>query len=172
MPAGGLCHAEKRCASVIASAKLKLLLFASALSSAAFGQYDGTGDVYVGRWTGIITQETPETTRYFDIEMTLSPAEGQDSVYAVSSHVADGEYHAYMVGRAFRSADGRLFIAESEIVRSDSIPGMEWCVKRMELQTEGAESDEVHLRGQWAGDTTFGPCQPGDMDLVRAVVRP
>lgn len=147
-----------------------LLLGAATVPAQA--QYDGRGDVYVGSWTGIITQETPETTRYFDMEMTLAPAEGLDSVYSVSSHVADGEYHAFMVGRAFRSADGRLFIAESEIIRSDSIPGMEWCVKRMELTADLSEEDDVHLRGQWAGDTSFGPCQPGDMDLVRAVVRP
>lgn len=151
----------------------RLLIALAALAPyGASAQYDGTGDVFAGSWTGIITQETPESTRFFDMEMTLSPSEGLDSVYAVASHVADGEYHAYMVGRAFRGADGELYVAEGEVVRSDSIPGMEWCVKRMQLAPSFDESDEVHLRGTWAGDTSFGPCQPGDMDLVRQVIRP
>ena len=154
------------------SRSLTVVLVALAWVGRLVGQYDGTGDVFVGTWSGIITQETPSATRYFDMQLTLAPADGLDSAYAVSTHVADGEYHAYMVGRAFRTPEGELFVAESEIVRSDSIPGMEWCVKRMQLRADGQRDGDVHLLGTWAGDTTFGPCQPGDMDLVRAVVRP
>lgn len=157
---------------MIASAKLAFSLLAMSAAGTVGAQYDGTGDVYEGSWTGIITQETPETTRYFDLDLTLSAVEDRDSAYSVTSHVADGEYHAYMVGQAFVGTDGGLFIAESEIVRSDSIPGMEWCVKRMRLTSDHGEPSEVHLRGEWEGDTTFGPCQPGDLDLVRQVVRP
>jgi len=130
-------------------------------------EYDG----FLGSWTGIITQIDGPTVRYFDMEMTVSLQIGSDSSYSVVTHVMDGEYNAYMVGEGFKSSRGRLFIAESEIVRSDSIPGMEWCVKRYELKKR-MKNGELHLQGVWGGDTSFGACLPGDMDLVRQIVRP
>ena len=130
-----------------------------------------TYDGYLGQWQGIITQEIGPTTRYFDMVMSIAPVVESDSVYTISSHVMDGEYHAYMVGEAFRTPDGELFIAEREIVRSDSIPGMEWCIKRLQL-VQSMEKGVLHLRGVWAGDTSFGACEPGKMDLIREVIRP
>lgn len=138
----------------------------------ARAQYDGTGDAYAGTWTGIITQETPETTRFFDLDITFAPSPTADSAYAMNSHVADGEFHAFMVGEATLGPDGVLWVREREIVRSDSIPGMEWCVKHLTLASDWRDADEVHLRGEWGGETSFGPCQPGELDLVRGVIRP
>jgi len=105
------------------------------------------------------------------MEMSVSPVAETDSIYSISSHVMDGDYHAYMVGSGYRTQAGDLFIAEREIVRSDSIPGMEWCIKRLVL-VQSLEEGEIHLRGEWSGDTTFGACEPGKLDLVRELVRP
>ncbi len=126
---------------------------------------------FEGSWTGIITQVDGSTIRYFDMELTVSPEMGSDSTYSVSTHVMDGEYHAYIVGQAMKGSEDQLLIAESEIIRSDSIPGMEWCVKRYELKKK-MKDGELHLLGVWGGDTSFGECIPGDMDLVRQVIRP
>jgi len=126
---------------------------------------------YLGEWSGIITQEIGPTIRYFDMVMIVAPVQDSDSTFRVSSHVMDGDYHAYMNGEAFRTSDGQLFVAESEIIRADSIPGMEWCVKRLQLY-RSMEEGVLHLIGQWAGDTSFGACEPGKMDLIRSVVRP
>ena len=126
---------------------------------------------FLGAWTGIITQDLGPTTRYFDMVMQVGAVANSDSTYRISSHVMDGDYHAYMTGHAFRTSDGKLFVAETEIIRADSIPGMEWCVKRLQLN-KSMEDGTLHLRGSWAGDTSFGACEPGAMDLVRQVVRP
>lgn len=128
-------------------------------------------DLFEGNWSGIITQESGETTRYFDMELGVAPRSPVDSMYEINSHVMDGDYHAYMVGKAFLDPSGLMFIAESEVVRADSIPGMEWCVKRIHLR-RSMQDGELHLRGFWDGDTSFGPCEPGRVDLVRSVVRP
>ncbi len=134
-------------------------------------QYADTYDGFLGQWKGIITQESGPTTRYFDMEMSVARVLESDSIYTISSHVMDGDYHAYMVGDAIRTPDGQLYIAEREIIRSDTIPGMEWCIKRLQLN-QSLEQGDLHLRGVWSGDTTFGACEPGKMDLVREVIRP
>ena len=123
-------------------------------------------DVFVGSWQGIITQVDGPTIRYFDMELTISPEQSSDSTYNVSSHVMDGKYHAYIVGKGFRRPGDQLYIREDSIIRSDTIPGMEWCIKQL-LLTSSMEKGDLHLRGKWLGDTSFGTCQPGEMDLVR-----
>ncbi len=146
---------------------LPTLLALAALCASSFNP----DDLFIGNWSGIITQEIGETTRYFDMELGIAPLEGQDSVYEISSHVMDGDYHAFMAGQAFLDESGLMFVAESEIIRSDSIPDMEWCVKRMHI-TQSMEDGQLHLRGFWDGDTSFGPCDPGRLDLVQQVARP
>ncbi|MFK8054610.1 MAG: hypothetical protein AB8F78_00700 [Saprospiraceae bacterium] len=147
---------------------LTSLLIGSVVVQAQSGEgYDG----FLGSWTGIITQVDGATVTYFDMEMTVSAQIGSDSSYSVSTRVMDGNYNAYLVGEGFKSGKERLFIAESEIIRADSIPGMEWCVKRYELRKK-MKNGELHLQGVWGGDTSFGACLPGDMDLVRQVIRP
>jgi len=148
-----------------------LLAIACLLVESTAHAQDAAYDGFLGSWTGIITQIDGATVRYFDMEMTVSPQIGSDTSYSVSSHVMDGTYHAYMVGEGFKGSRKRLFIAESEIIRADSIPGMEWCVKRYELK-KYMKNGELHLKGNWGGDTSFGACLPGDMDLVRQVIRP
>jgi hypothetical protein len=128
-------------------------------------------DVFVGSWQGIITQVDGPTIRYFDMELTISPEQSSDSTYNVSSHVMDGKYHAYIVGKGFLRQGDQLYIREDSIIRSDTIPGMEWCIKQL-LLTSSMEKGDLHLRGKWLGDTSFGTCQPGEMDLVRQVIRP
>lgn len=156
---------------LVLTSLLLLALGASCTVLAQAEQRDLAHENYLGEWSGIITQEIGPTTRYFDMVMNVAPVTGSDSVYSVSSHVMDGKYHAYMTGEAFRTHDGQLFVAESEIIRADSIPGMEWCIKRLQLN-RSMEEGVLHLRGQWAGDTSFGACEPGAMDLVRELVRP
>ena len=149
--------------------------FAAAfLSAMAVSAQDGSGaqgDPFVGEWTGIITQDLGATTRYFDMTMSVAEPAPGDSLYQVSTQVADGNYNAFMSGRAFVADDGQLYVAEDLIVRADSIPDMAWCVKRLTL-AQSMEAGELHLRGRWEGDTYFGACDPGDLDLIRQVVRP
>ena len=159
-----------RCLSTFFSIGLVAACTLGVCASAVYAQASESVD-FLGSWTGIITQVDGATVRYFDMELTVSPEIGSDSTYSVAAHVMDGEYHAYIVGRAFAGNKDRLFIAESEIIRSDSIPGMEWCVKRYELKKK-MKNSELHLQGVWGGDTSFGECIPGDMDLVRQVIRP
>lgn len=153
------------------STRIFLLCICLAGSLRTSAQSEDKYDGFIGAWTGIITQIDGPTVRYFDMEMTISAQIGSDSSYSIASHVMDGKYHAYMVGEGFKSSKGHLFIAESEIIRSDSIPGMEWCVKRYEL-AKRMKDGELHLQGVWGGDTSFGACLPGDMDLVRQIIRP
>lgn len=153
------------------SLRLYILLFCLAGLFNAQGQDTEVYDGFLGSWTGIITQIDGPTVRYFDMELTVSPQLGSDSSYSVSAHVMDGDYHAYMVGEGFKSRNESLFVAESEIIRSDSIPGMEWCVKRYELK-KFMKNGDLHLQGVWAGDTSFGACLPGDMNFVRQIIRP
>ena len=127
-------------------------------------------DSYVGEWRGIITQDLGPTVRYFDMEMSLAPSAADSSAYAVSCHVMDGDYHAYMTGEAAVTAAGELVVQEHELVRADSIPGMAWCLKRLDLR-KSMEKGVLHLRGRWSGVTYFGDCPPGDMDLIRNVTR-
>ena len=127
-------------------------------------------DVFLGEWKGIITQDLGPTVRYFDMDMNVAPVADEDGGYRVSCHVADGDYHAYMSGTARVLPNGELFVQEHELVRADSIPGMAWCLKRLELR-KSMERGVLHLRGRWTGDTYFGACPPGDMDLIRGVVR-
>jgi hypothetical protein len=160
-----------RCFSAFLKFALVSAFTLTVWASTAHAQASESTD-FVGSWKGIITQVDGATVRYFDMELTVSPELGSDSTYSVATHVMDGEYHAYIVGRAFEgNKKNRLFIAESEIIRSDSIPGMEWCVKRYELKKR-IKDGELHLQGVWGGDTSFGECIPGDMDLVRQIIRP
>ena len=128
--------------------------------------YDG----FLGEWKGIITQDLGPTVRYFDMEMNVAPVPEDSAGYAVNCHVMDGDYHAYMSGTARVLPDGSFFVQEHELVRADSIPGMAWCLKRLELR-KSVEKGILHLRGRWSGDTYFGACPPGDMDLIRGVIR-
>ena len=128
-------------------------------------------DTYLGMWKGIITQDLGPTVRYFDMEMSVAERRGESGVYDISCHVMDGDYHAYMSGEARVLPNGELYVREDEIVRADSIPGMAWCLKRLELR-KSMEKGVLHLRGRWEGDTYFGACPPGKMDLVKPVVRP
>ena len=159
-----------RCLSTYLSIGLVAACTLAVCASTSYAQaseYAG----FQGSWKGIITQVDGATVRYFDMELTVSPELGSDSTYSVATHVMDGEYHAYIIGRAFEGNKNRLYIAESEIIRSDSIPGMEWCVKRYELKKK-MKDGALHLQGVWGGDTSFGECIPGDMDLVRQIIRP
>ena len=128
-------------------------------------------DLYLGQWKGIITQDLGPTTRYFDMEMSVAPNKLKPGHYDIACHVMDGDYHAYMAGGAMVLPNGELFVREDEIVRADSIPGMAWCLKRLELR-KSMEKGVLHLRGRWEGDTYFGACPPGKMDLIRPVARP
>ena len=128
-------------------------------------------EYYLGAWKGIITQELGPTTRYFDMEMSIAARQGTEGLFDVSCHVMDGDYHAYMSGQAQLTPAGELFVREDEIIRADSIPGMAWCLKRLELKRT-MEKGVMHLRGRWEGDTYFGACPPGNMDLIRPVLRP
>lgn len=150
-----------------------VLLLSLTLGLLAFPRpVERSGDAhYEGMWRGIITQESGATTRYFDMSMVVSRRMDEDSLYDVSSHVEDGDYHAYMEGSGFIGDDGKLYIAEHAIIRSDSIPGMEWCLKRLWVKPS-LEDRTLHLRGWWEGDTGFGPCEPGYIDLVQAIIRP
>lgn len=153
------------CATAQATATAQVTAAATARATAR------ADDGYPGRWTGIITQEAGATTRYFDMVMDVGAVLGRDSAFTVNSHVMDGDYHAYMAADAFVASGGELIVVEREIVRADSIPNMEWCVKRFRLR-RSMEAGSLHLRGEWLGDASFGPCIPGDIDLVREVVRP
>ena len=104
------------------------------------------------------------------MEMAVAPDPTDSTAFAVSCHVMDGDYHAYMAGVASVLPNGELFVQEHELVRADSIPGMAWCLKRLELE-KSMEKGVLHLRGRWSGDTYFGACPPGDMDLIRNVTR-
>ena len=127
-------------------------------------------DSYVGEWRGIITQDLGPTVRYFDMEMSLARSVADSAAFAVSCHVADGDYHAYMTGEAVVTPDGELIVQEDQLVRADSIPGMAWCLKRLDLR-KSMEKGVLHLRGRWSGVTYFGDCPPGDLDLIRNVTR-
>ena len=127
-------------------------------------------DLYLGQWRGIITQDLGPSVRYFDMEMAVAPDATDSTAYAISCHVMDGDYHAYMSGKGTVLPNGEFFVQEHEIVRADSIPGMAWCLKRLEL-ARSMEKGVLHLRGRWSGDTYFGACPPGDMDLIRNVTR-
>ena len=160
--------AVDRVTSTLAAFALSSALLAFAVAQPnPRSPYDG----YLGEWKGIITQDLGPTVRYFDMEMNVAPADGDDDVsYTVSCHVMDGDYHAYMSGVARVLPNGDFYVQEQELVRADSIPGMAWCLKRLELR-KSMEKGILHLRGRWSGDTHFGACPPGDMDLIRGVIR-
>ena len=146
-----------------------LLLAVTAATPARLAPQQAT-DSYLGEWRGIITQDLGPTTRYFDMEMSLAPSASDSLAYAVSCHVMDGDYHAYMTGEAKLLPSGELVVQEHELIRADSIPGMAWCLKRLDLR-KSMEKGVLHLRGRWSGVTYFGECPPGDMDLIRNVTR-
>ncbi len=125
---------------------------------------------YLGQWKGIITQDLGPSVRYFDMEMSVAATLEDEDFFSISCHVMDGDYHAYMSGTARVLPNGELYVREDEIVRADSIPGMAWCLKRLELR-KSMEKGLLHLRGTWTGDTYFGACPPGKMDLIRPVAR-
>ncbi len=125
---------------------------------------------FLGQWKGIITQDLGPSVRYFDMEMSVAPTPDDAEFFNISCHVMDGDYHAYMSGTARVLPNGELYVKEDEIVRADSIPGMAWCLKRLELR-KSMEKGILHLRGKWTGDTYFGACPPGKMDLIRPVTR-
>lgn len=131
----------------------------------------GTQDPWEGQWRGVITQTLGPTIRYFDMEISVAPKiVGADS-YEISGHYSDGPYHAYIVGKGTPLNSKTFRVVESEIVRADTIPGMAWCLKDFEL-TRSMEKGDLHLRGDWKGETYFGACPPGKIDLVRQILRP
>ncbi len=170
MPVPNLRKSAKYAALRVYGLGLSLVLL-SLLTMSQRSATSTSTDLYLGTWKGIITQDLGPTIRYFDMEMSVAERSGESGLYEISCHVMDGDYHAYMAGQAQVLANGELFVREDEIVRADSIPGMAWCLKRLELR-KSVEKGKLHLRGKWEGDTYFGACPPGKMDLVRSVVRP
>lgn len=152
----------------VCAVALTVLLCAS--RDAALPSSPDAYDSYVGQWRGIITQDLGPSVRYFDMELAVAPDVVDSASYQISCHVMDGDYHAYMSGTGTILADGDFSIQEHEIVRADSIPGMAWCLKRLHLR-KSIERGVLHLRGRWTGDTYFGACPPGEMDLIRNVNR-
>lgn len=159
--------AERRQIGFLATLLAACVAFAAAMPARS----ERSADSYLGMWKGIITQDLGPTIRYFDMEMSVAERKGETGLYDISCHVMDGDYHAYMAGEARVLPNGQLYVHEDEIVRADSIPGMAWCLKRLELR-KSMEKGMLHLRGRWEGDTYFGACPPGKMDLVRPVLRP
>lgn len=127
--------------------------------------------IYQGAWKGVITQESKRKTRYFDMDMSLSIVSMEDSTLSLNTHVIDGDNHAYMAGYAKITPTGDLLMVEEEIIRSDTIQNMEWCLKKIYLRRK-TEDEMLHLKGVWSGEVSFGACLPGSLDLVQHVYEP
>ena len=128
-------------------------------------------DPWEGQWKGIITQTLGPSIRYFDMELSVAPKQKGAEKYEISGHYSDGPYHAYIVGHGTIINSKTFQVTETEIVRADTIPGMAWCLKDFQL-TRSMEKGDLHLRGDWRGETYFGACPPGKIDLVRQILRP
>ncbi len=132
--------------------------------SSAFAQRDTLS----GLWEGILTVENDEKilSRY---HIFFSFSEENGSITGASTIVYQ-EFSAKLSFSATLKNKETLEIKELEIVKADTLPSGEWCVKNITMK-RFFEKNKVIWRGEWKGKTSFSDCLPGKIYLIRAAQR-
>ena len=121
-----------------------------------------------GYWQGTITQE--EGGYRSDYGMKLFLQIDEDGKVSGHSIVEVDEIYAKMEVRGQLTGDFYLYLYEPHILKERTDPGMEWCLKKLNLIYK-KEAGREWLTGSWRGRTTFSNCIPGDVRLERYIPR-
>jgi hypothetical protein len=120
-----------------------------------------------GHWEGTITRDEGGGKRSI-YKMDLDVFQKGKALNGISYvHFDDGEkqYHAKMeVSGKISGTYVKYF--ETKMLRADSIPNTEWCVKKADL-IHRIKDTQPTLEGIWEGVTTLGGCVPGRIFLQK-----
>jgi len=121
-----------------------------------------------GHWEGTITQDFPDGTRVnYDMEAEFTQ---KKKVVTGVSIVHYQKYAARMSMEGKFHGDLFLKLEEKAILKYDTLPDAEWCLKKGELIFRKKEAFYT-LEGLWEGKTSFGGCIPGRIFLKRKAPR-
>jgi hypothetical protein len=120
-----------------------------------------------GHWEGTITRDEGggrRTTYTMDLDINQKGKSINGISYV---HYDDGTklYHAKMAVSGKISGSYVKYL-ETKLLRSDSIPDTEWCVKKADL-IHRIKDTQPTLEGIWEGVTSLGGCVPGRIFLQK-----
>lgn len=122
---------------------------------------------FSGSWVGVITQNEGGYRSKYDFEMVL--VQNGDKITGRTYVTVEGIFaEMELEGEVHKGSYLRWH--ETKILHSRKSDGMEWCIKRGQLELK-KEKDLLRLEGFWSGETTFGDCIPGKIVLKKGIPR-
>lgn len=120
-----------------------------------------------GHWEGTITRDEgggKRTTYAMDLDI-YQKGKALNGISYV--HFDDGtrQFHAKMEVEGKINGSYIKYI-ETKLLRADSIPNAEWCVKKADL-IHRIKDTQPTLEGIWEGVTNMGGCVPGRIFLQK-----
>jgi hypothetical protein len=120
-----------------------------------------------GHWEGTITRDEGGGKRtIYNMDLDINQkGKSLDGISYV--HFDDGtkQYHAKMEVSGKISGSYVKYL-ETKLLRADSIPNAEWCVKKADL-IHRIKDTQPTLEGIWEGVTNMGGCVPGRIFLQK-----
>jgi hypothetical protein len=145
---------------------MKTLYFAFAfLCAIPFAQAQKISE-FVGKWTGVLTQQEGGYRQQYYCELTVE--QKGDQLFGIT-YVSVEEVSAEMAFTAQEKGKTLIF-KENRIVRYTQLENMAWCLKWGDLQVR-KKGNLWFLEGKWNGQSVYGPCIPGKVQLQRQVPR-
>ena len=128
------------------------------LSSFCIAQPDISGE-----WRGVITQNEGGFRSEYKFEMYFVQKGKQ---LTGRSYVYFDKAYAQMELIGSFTGKNTISFQELKIVDFTVLSGLEWCIKRGNLQLKKYRG-QWQLVGDWSGATSFGPCIPGKVRLKK-----
>ncbi len=139
----------------------------SKIVSSSFFPQKNEKTTVAGHWEGTITRDEgggKRTTFAMELDVVQKDKNVTGLSY-VSYEDGAKKYAAQMDVKG--KVNGTYFkYLETKIVKADSIPDNEWCIKKADLIFR-IQNDKPTLEGIWEGTTNVGKCTPGRIFLQK-----